>query len=81
MRVIQPWWLGGRASASHSVESSHYCLSGSNPAWDRDLFMEILNKKEWIYIRSTDVCYGVMVYKVKPGYVKTMDILDLDYIL
>ena len=24
---------GGRASASHSVESSHLCLGGSNPAW------------------------------------------------
>ena len=26
-KTIQPWWLGGRASASHSVESS--------PAWGR----------------------------------------------
>ena len=29
---IQPWWLGGRASASHSAESSHYYLGRSNPA-------------------------------------------------
>ena len=29
-KVSPLWWLGGRASASHSVES---CLGGSNPAW------------------------------------------------
>ena len=50
---IQPWWLGGRASTLHSVESSHLCLGGSNPTWGR---LIIYNCKTTLlrYIRITD---------------------------
>ena len=33
--VIRPWWLGGRASASHSVEVGVPYLGGTIPSRDQ----------------------------------------------
>ena len=51
---FQPWWLGGRALASHSVQSPVSYLGGSNP---RINVTDIVDLQFEIQTQTTNNCY------------------------
>ena len=46
---IQPWWLGGRVELDDNVHTSRCSSSVDQIPLGAAIFIDILNKKEWVY--------------------------------